>query len=164
VPTAVHELAWSGLTNVLRHFGVLEGEPVTRASLGLPPARIYDARGADELLTSLGSGLIDQTRAPVSGLLEGLVEPGEQVERGQPIARIWSPDDPTRSAVEVPAARTGLLLGLRAMPVVERGKGIAFVGEPIAREALLAEGPEHAGAARPLGAAEAAVTAVLAAQ
>ena len=58
----------------------------------------------------------------------------------QPIARIWSPDGPTRTAVEVPAARTGLLLGLRAVPVVEQGKGIAFVGEPITREALLAEG------------------------
>jgi N2-acetyl-L-2,4-diaminobutanoate deacetylase len=139
VPAAVHALAWSGLTNVLRHFGVLEGEAVTRASLGLPPARIYDARGADELITTLGSGLLDQTRAPVSGLLEGLVEPGEQVEQGQPIARIWSPDGPTRTAVEVHAARTGLLLGLRAVPVVEQGKGIAFVGEPITREALLAE-------------------------
>jgi predicted deacylase len=88
----------------------------------------------------------------VSGLLEGLVEPGEQVEQGQPIARIWSPDGPTRTAVEVPAARTGLLLGLRAVPVVAQGKGIAFVGEPIARDALLAEG----------AGSEAAVTTVLA--
>ena len=139
VPAAMHELAWCGLTNVLRHFGVLEGEPVTRASLGLPPARIYDARGADELITTLGSGLLDQVRAPASGLLEGLVEPGEPVEQGQPIARIWAPDGPTRPPVEVPASRTGLLLGLRAIPVVEEGKGIAFVGEPITREALLAE-------------------------
>jgi predicted deacylase len=53
IARAVHELAWSGLTNVLRHFGVLEGEVVTRASLGLPPARIYDARGADETVTEL---------------------------------------------------------------------------------------------------------------
>ena len=36
VPAPVHELAWSGLTNVLRHVGVLEGEVQTRASLGLP--------------------------------------------------------------------------------------------------------------------------------
>ena len=28
VPAPVHELAWSGLTNVLRHVGVLEGEVV----------------------------------------------------------------------------------------------------------------------------------------
>jgi hypothetical protein len=39
----------------------------------------------------------------------------------------------------VHAARTGLLLGLRAVTVVEQGKGNAFVGEPITREALLAE-------------------------
>jgi hypothetical protein len=51
----------------------------------------------------------------------------------------------------VPAARTGLLLGLRAVPVVEQGKGIAFVGEPIGREALLAEGAGSARVARPDG-------------
>ena len=44
VPAAVHELAWSGLTNVLRHVGVLEGEVETRASLGLPDAVILDGR------------------------------------------------------------------------------------------------------------------------
>ena len=36
VTAAVHRLARSGLANVLRHVGVLEGEVVTRASLGLP--------------------------------------------------------------------------------------------------------------------------------
>jgi predicted deacylase len=139
VPAPVHELAWSGLTNVLRHVGVLEGAPVTRASLGLPPTRIFDARGVDETVTALGSGLLDQSRAPASGLLECLIEPGELVEKGQPIGRVWSPDDPTRSPVDVPAARTGLLLGIRAVPVVAEGQAVAFVGEPITREALLAE-------------------------
>jgi predicted deacylase len=139
IPRPVHELAWSGLTNVLRHVGVLEGEAVTRASLGLPPALIYDARGADETVTELGSGLLDQTRAPVAGLVEALVDPGEEVERGQPIARIWSFESVSEPPVEVVSARTGLLLGLRARPLVERGQGIAFVGEPITREALLAE-------------------------
>jgi predicted deacylase len=139
IPRFVHELAWSGLTNVLRHFGVLEGEVVTRPSLGLPPARIYDARGADETVTELGSGLMDQTRAPASGIAEALVMPGETVERGQPIARIWAFDALSQSPVDVLAERTGLLLGMRARPVVEAGDGLAFVGEPIAREALLAE-------------------------
>ena len=136
---SVHELAWSGLTNVLRHFGVLEGEAVTRASLGLPPARIYDARGADETISELGSGLMDQTRAPATGLAEALVEPGEAVERKQPIARIWPFDDPSQPPVEVVAERTGILLGMRARPYVTQGSGFAFVGEPISRETLLAE-------------------------
>jgi predicted deacylase len=141
IPRSVHELAWSGLTNVLRHFGVLEGEVVTRASRGLPPARIYDARGADETVTELGSGLMDQVRAPVTGLAEGLVEPGETVQRGQPIARIWSFDDPSQPPARVLSERTGALLGMRARSFVTQGEGMAFVGEPITREALLEEGP-----------------------
>jgi predicted deacylase len=139
IPRAVHELARSGLTNVLRHFGVLEGEVVTRASLGLAPARIYDARGADETVTELGSGLMDQARAPVGGIAEALVMPGEIVERGQPIARIWAFDAPTQAPVDVLAERTGLVLGMRARAFVTPGEGFAFVGEPITREALLAE-------------------------
>jgi predicted deacylase len=139
IQRAVHELAWSGLANVLRHFGVLEGEVVTRASLGLPPARIYDARGADETVTELGSGLMDQTRAPVGGIAEALVMPGEMVERGQPIARLWAFDAPTQPPVDVLAERTGLVLGMRARAFVAQGEGFAFVGEPITREALLKE-------------------------
>lgn len=139
IPRHVHELAWSGLTNVLRHFGVLEGEVVTRTSLGLPPARIYDARGADETVTELGSGLMDQMRTPVTGLAEALVMPGEEVEAGQPVARIWPFDEPGGPPVDVPAARSGLLLGMRARPYVRQGEGFAFIGEHITREALLAE-------------------------
>ena len=44
VPEPVHRLAWSGLNNVLRHVGLLEGEVETRASLGLPDAVIIDGR------------------------------------------------------------------------------------------------------------------------
>ena len=139
IPRSVHELAWSGLTNVLRHFGVLEGEVVTRASLGLPPATIYDARGADETVTELGSGLMDQTRAPASGIAEALAMPGETVERGQPIARIWAFDEVLQPPIDVLSQRTGLLLGMRARAYVEQGDGFAFVGEPITRGALLAE-------------------------
>jgi N-alpha-acetyl-L-2,4-diaminobutyrate deacetylase len=139
IPRTVHELAWSGLTNVLRHFGVLEGEAVTRASLGLPPAVVYDARGADETVTELGSGLMDQMRAPVSGIAEALVMPGDTVERGQPIARVWAFDELAQPPAEVLAARTGLLLGMCARAFIAQGEGFAFIGEPISREALLAE-------------------------
>jgi predicted deacylase len=82
---------------------------------------------------------MDQTRAPVSGISEALVMPGETVELGQPIARIWAFDAPSQPPVEVPSSRTGLVLGMRAQAFVRQGDGFAFVGEPIAREALLAE-------------------------
>jgi predicted deacylase len=139
VSADVHRLAWSGLTNVLRHVGVLEGEVVTRASLGLPPAVIVDCRFDDGNVAGLASGLMDSLKAPVGGLLEGLVETGGPVAEGEPIARIWSPYDPTRGAVEVVSPVTGYVLGLRARTVVEAGNGVALIGPPIDRETLLAE-------------------------
>ena len=36
VPAPVHRLAWSGLTNVLRHVGVLEGEVQTARPSACP--------------------------------------------------------------------------------------------------------------------------------
>jgi N-alpha-acetyl-L-2,4-diaminobutyrate deacetylase len=124
---------------VLRHLRVLEGEVVTRASLGLPPAVIVDCRFDDGNVAGLTSGLMDNVQAPVGGLLECLVEVGSEVAEGRPIARIWSPDDPTRGAVEILSPLTGWLLGRRGRPVVEAGNGLAMIGPPIDRAALLAE-------------------------
>ena len=139
VSADVHRLAWSGLQNVLRHVGVLEGEVVTRASLGLPPAIIVDCRFDDGNVGGVASGLFDNVKAPVGGLFEGLVETGSPIAEGEPIARIWSPGDPTRGAVEIVSPVTGYALGLRALPVVEQGQGLGLVGPPIERDALLAE-------------------------
>ncbi len=80
---AVHELAWSGLTNVLRHFGVLEGE-LRHARLARTAAGAASTTRVERtsLITTLGSGLLDQTRAPVRGLLEGLVEARREGREG----------------------------------------------------------------------------------
>ena len=72
VPAPVHRLAWSGLNNVLRHVGVLEGEVQTRVSLGLPPAVILDGRNPETIVLS-----------PEDGMFEALLEPGEPVSRGR---------------------------------------------------------------------------------
>src|SRR5581483_6773773 len=68
VPAPVHDLAWSGLTNVLRHVGVLEGEVQTRASLGKPGAVILDGRDTTNYVIT-----------EESGLWEGMLEPGAMV-------------------------------------------------------------------------------------
>lgn len=138
IPVAVQELAWSGLTNVLRHFGVLEGTVQTRASLGLPPATLVDCRFDDGRIGNVGSGLFDNIIAPVTGLFEVLVEPGSPVAEGQPVARIWSHDDPTRPPVDLASPFAGYLMGLRTLPVVEKGQSLALIGPPIDRDTLLA--------------------------
>jgi predicted deacylase len=79
VPAPVHRLAWSGLQNVLRHVGALEGEVQTRASLGLPPAAILDGRDPANIVV-----------APEDGLFEALLEPGDPVSAGSPWAACGS--------------------------------------------------------------------------
>jgi predicted deacylase len=139
IPVAVQEMAWRGLTNVLRHVGVLEGPVVTRASLGLPPATLVDCRFDDGRVGHVGSGLFDDILAPATGLFEVLIEPGSPVAEGQPVGRIWSRDDPARPPVDLMSPITGYLMGLRTLPAVEQGQSLALIGRQIDGDALLAE-------------------------
>ncbi len=70
----VLDLTERGLSNMLRHFGLLSEEVVTRAAMGLPEAVIL--RATDRR---------DYILAPESGLYETLVDPGEAVHADQPI-------------------------------------------------------------------------------
>ena len=72
VTAAIHRLAASGLQNVLRRFGAIEGEPVTRAGLGLPEQVLLMATELDNYLL-----------APESGLFETLVDLGQRVSVGR---------------------------------------------------------------------------------
>jgi N-alpha-acetyl-L-2,4-diaminobutyrate deacetylase len=126
VPAPVHGLAWSGLQNVLRHVGVLEGEVQTRASLGLPPAVILDGRNPANIVVS-----------PEDGLLEVLLEPGDPVSAGQPVGRLWFIDRPERPPVEIEAPLDGYVAVTKAIPVTEQGDCVFVLGQPIDRSALL---------------------------
>ena len=120
VPAAVHELAWSGLTNVLRHVGVLEGEVQTRASLGKPDAVILDGRDPANYVI-----------APEDGIFEGLLEPPAEVKAGDPVARLWFPDTPGRPPEVLRAPLDGVLAVIRSIPATEAGDGLFTTGQPI---------------------------------
>lgn len=139
IPVAVQELAWSGLTNVLRHVGVLKGEVITRASLGLPPAILVDCRSKDGEAGGVVSGLFDNIVAPASGLFEVLIEPGSPVSEGQPVGRIWSHTDPAQPPVDLTSPVTGYLMGLKTLPPIEKGQSRALIGRQIERQSLLLE-------------------------
>lgn len=126
VPAPVHRLAWTGLQNVLRHVGVLEGEAQTRASLGLPPAVILDGRDPANIVL-----------APEDGLFEALLEPGDPVEAGQVVGRLWFIDRPDRPPVEIAAPLGGYVVATKAIPVTEQGDCVLVLGQPIDRAALL---------------------------
>jgi N-alpha-acetyl-L-2,4-diaminobutyrate deacetylase len=125
VPAAVHELAWSGLTNVLRHTGVLEGEVQTRASLGLPEAVIVDGRDPANYVI-----------AQEGGLFEALLEPGASVRAGDPVGRLWSIERPERSPELLTAPVDGVLVTVRAITVTEQGDSVFTLGQVIDKSEL----------------------------
>jgi len=126
VPAPVHRLAWSGLTNVLRHVGVVDGEVETRSTLGLPPAVILDGRNPANIVLS-----------PEDGLFEALLEPGDPVAAGQPVGRLWFIDRPDRSPIEIEAPLDGFVAVTKAIPVTEQGDCVFVLGQQIDRAELL---------------------------
>jgi len=126
VPAFVHELAWSGLTNVLRHVGVLEGEVQTRAGRGLSDAVIIDGRDpANYVITE------------EAGMFEGLLEPGAAVRAGDPVGRLWFPAQLGRDPEVLRAPLDGIVACVRAIPIAEPGDNVFVLGQPIEADALL---------------------------
>ena len=125
VPAPVHRLAWSGLRNVLRHFGVLQGEVQTRASLGLPPAVILDGRNPATIVVS-----------PEDGLFEALLEPATPSRPADGRAPVvHRPPRPASRRDRGPARR--LRRRDQGDPPTEQGDCVFVLGQPIERAALL---------------------------
>ena len=120
VPAFVHQLAWSGLNNVLRHLGVLEGEVQTRESLGMPPAIILDGRDP-----------ANYVNADEPGFWEAMLEPGDPVSTGDPVGRLWLPAQPARNPEVYRAPLDGVLTVTRAMTPTLAGDSLFVLGQPI---------------------------------
>jgi N-alpha-acetyl-L-2,4-diaminobutyrate deacetylase len=120
VTAAIHRLAASGLQNVLRRFGAIEGEPVTRADLGLPEQVLLMATELDNYLL-----------APESGLFETLVDLGQRVSVGEPVGRIHFLERPDREPEPIVSKTDGVVCVVRAIATTEQGDNVVVV----AREA-----------------------------
>ncbi len=127
VSAETHRIAASGLTNVLRHEGVLAGEVQTRASLGLEPTVVIDSRDPANYVP-----------APESGIMEILVEPGEEVAADQPVARIHFLERLDRPAEVVTAPNAGIVAAVRGISNVRQGEVVVVVGTPCTPDDVLA--------------------------
>lgn len=125
VTAGIHRLAERGLRNFLRHTGVLRGSAETRASLGLPEPLILRALETEDYLL-----------APEGGLFETLVEPGQTVERGQPVGRLHFLERPDRNPAEVTAMTSGIVCSVRAIATTQQGDCLTVIGQPCRREDL----------------------------
>lgn len=111
------DVADHGIANLLKHFGVIEGKPSSRASRGLKPSRRMVMPDAAYVIADHG------------GMLEMLVDIDDPVRQGQEIARIYNVERPAEAPVVYRAGCDGVLLG-RAHPCLIRpGDFLAMVAQ-----------------------------------
>jgi N-alpha-acetyl-L-2,4-diaminobutyrate deacetylase len=122
VTAATHRIAQSGLANVLRHFGVLAGDAVTRER------ERTIARATEEECYAF---------APESGLWETFVDVTEHVGRGQPLGQLHFIERPDREPGVVTAAMDGVVCSIRAIATTTQGDKLAVIGREVKAEDLL---------------------------
>ena len=125
VTAEIHRLAASGLANVLRRFGVIEGEAVTRVSLGLPEQVLLMATELDNYLL-----------APESGLFETLVDLGQRVSVDEPVGRIHFLERPDREPEVILSKTAGIVCVVRAIATTDQGDNVVVIAREADRSEL----------------------------
>ncbi len=125
VTAAIHRLAASGLRNVLRRFGVLAGEALTRTQLGLPEQVILIATERDNYLL-----------APESGLFETVVDLGQRVSAGELVGRMHFLERSDREPTPIHSATDGIVCVVRAIAATEQGDNVVVVARTAERAEL----------------------------
>jgi N-alpha-acetyl-L-2,4-diaminobutyrate deacetylase len=125
VNSQVHSITQQGLSNVLRHLGVLRGNVVTRQGLGLPPTRWVQALSRD-----------DYRFAPESGIFEPLLPLGAEAGPGQTVAQIHFLERPDREPIPIIAPTGGVLLATRGPAMVAQGDCVACIAHDVDIRAL----------------------------
>jgi predicted deacylase len=100
------EIGKAGVLNVLRHLGMLAGEP-------LPPEQAFEVRETRWI------------RARAGGILDLKVELGQPVSKGEPLSVNTNPFGRERSVLRAP--HPGVVLGLTRLPLVHPGDAICHL-------------------------------------
>ena len=103
-------IAKKGVRNVLIHAGILAGEPEVgpTVDLDMPDGDCFHFAECD-------------------GLIEAMADMGDRVKKGQPVARIWSPDRTGVAPVTIAARRDGLLTSRHFPGLVKAGDCVAVI-------------------------------------
>ncbi len=107
-------VARKGARNLLIHAGILQGEPEVAESitLDMPDERCF-------------------TFSEANALLEPLVDLGDEVTEGQPIARLWSSDRSGQPALLAHAGLSGILTARHVPGLVKMGDCIGVVAQVV---------------------------------
>lgn len=111
-------IAERGVANMLRHFGVVDGEPVPPEAVGQPPTRRMVTPDAGYVLSD------------DAGLLEMLMDLDAPVAAGQPVATVYRIDRPESEPAVYRAGCDGVLIGRSHPGLIKPGDFIALIAQP----------------------------------
>lgn len=112
--------AETGARNILKHFGIIAGDVVTREAREEPPSRLMEVPDA---------GYYHMARS--SGIYESFYELGQQVEPGEPIGQVHFYENLERDPEQVVAKQSGMLIITRGPGWVDRGDTVAVLAQEV---------------------------------
>jgi N-alpha-acetyl-L-2,4-diaminobutyrate deacetylase len=125
VTAAIHRLTASGLRNVLRRFGVIEGDFVTRAQLGLPEQTLLRATEPENFMV-----------APESGMFEVLVDLGQRVAVDEPVGLLHFLERPDREPEVILSRTSGIVCCIRSIATSAQSDTLVWVAHEVDRAEL----------------------------
>jgi len=103
-------IAKKGVRNVLKHIGIMRGEVETA------PTTMLDMPDSDCFVF-----------CEDDGLFEPMLDLGEQVTKGDVVARVWPADRTGKTPVDYTAKRSGILVSLHFPGLIKSGDCLAVV-------------------------------------
>lgn len=114
-------VAETGVRNILKYFGITEGEVVTRESQDNPASRLMEVPDAGYY-----------HMAESAGIYESFYELGQPVEAGQPLGQVHFYENLQRDPEQIIAKQSGMLIITRGPGWVDRGDTVAVLARNFA--------------------------------
>jgi predicted deacylase len=111
---------FEGVRNVLRHYGMLEGEIARIATERQSPPRMVQA-----------PHMSDYIPAPRAGIWEPVVEPGADVREGDLLGRLHDFSDHSAEPLEIRAHKTGVVIAMYFAALCHKGLTLYVIGEDV---------------------------------
>ncbi len=112
--------AYEGTRNVLRHYGLLDGELTKIRAANSPPTRLIKADQLDAYVP-----------APRNGVWEPVLQPGDAVDQGQLLGRLHDFSDHSSPALDILAPRAGFVAMLHLGARPSKGQTLFVVAENV---------------------------------
>lgn len=117
-PETMH-VTETGISNVLKHFGLIEGKPAASGWSRWKDSRTFEVPGGECYSVAMAEGIY-----------EPIAELGDTVEAGQALGQVHFPDAPERDPMQVKACTSGIVFCRHAAGQVYKRDNVAVIAHP----------------------------------